>query len=145
MKAIIFDWIGTLYDREEGVLPWAYDVLMETEFKKYKIGLISIAYENEERMNEINKSGLTHFFDKIIIDDKKSEKQYLECISFLGSTPEETYIVDDRTIRGIAIGNKLGCKTIWIQRGQYATELPDEKTGEPTYKVEFIGEILGWL
>jgi len=60
-------------------------------------------------------------------------------------TPATTAIVDDRTVRGIQIGNQLGCRTYWIQTGEYAHEMPNEETGEPTARINSIEDLLELL
>lgn len=47
-----------------------------------------------------------------------------------------------RVVRGIKIGNKLGCITCWIQKGKYSHELPNKETGKPTYKINSVEELV---
>lgn len=60
----------------------------------------------------------------------------------MGVKPENTLVVDDRTVRGIQIGNHLGCQTAWIQSGQYSGETPNSETGEPTYRINSVEDLL---
>ena len=55
---------------------------------------------------------------------------------------ENTLVVDDRMDKGIQIANKLGCKTAWIRQGKYADIIPDEETGEPTYRINSLEDLL---
>lgn len=144
-SAIIFDWIGTLYERDKGPYPYSEAVLLALK-DKYKLGLISIASGGEEsRRREIEASGLSEFFDVVIIGANKTSDIFLRCMKMMGASPQSTAIVDDRTVRGIKIGNDLGCKTFWIQKGGYSHELPNEDTGEPTFKIDSIEDLLRYL
>ena len=64
IKAIIFDWAGTLYEKNKGLFPYSENVLQELK-PKYKLAVISKAVSNsvEERLNQIN--GIKHYFNFI--------------------------------------------------------------------------------
>lgn len=143
IKAVIFDWIGTLYDRDNGPFPDAHPTLGELEEKKIKMGLISLSHDLKKRMNEIHGSGLRGYFyaDSIIVDLEKDAQQYLALIHQMRVSNRETLVVDDRTIRGIKIGNELRCSTAWIPR-EYAHETPNEETGQPTHTISTVKDIL---
>jgi len=141
IEAIIFDWIGTLYERGKGLFFYSERVLKELK-PKYKLAVISktVSDNIETRLKQINE--IRHYFDIIIADTEKTAEQYIECIQKLKVKPKNTLVVDDRTNRGIQIGNRLGCQTAWIQEGEYAHETPNEETGEPTYRIKSIENLL---
>ncbi len=141
IKAIIFDWVGTLYEKNKGLFSYTKKVLQKLK-SKYKLAIISKAGSDsvEIRLKQINK--IKHYFDVIIVDRDKIKEQYLDCMKKLNVKPENTLVVDDRMLRGIIIGNKLGCKTAWIKRGKYSHEIPNEKTGEPAYKINSVEDLL---
>ena len=141
IKAIIFDWAGTLYEKNKGLFSYSEDVLQELK-PKYKLAVISKAVSNsvEERLKQIN--GVKHYFDFIIADVDKTPEHYIKCMKKLRVKPKNTLIVDDRTLRGIKIGNKLGCKTAWIQEGEYSNEIPNKETGNPYYTIKSIEDLL---
>ena len=144
IKGIIFDWIGTLYDRHMGVYPWTTNVLETLQTQGYKIGLISIASGgSQKRWGEIHESGLISYFgDYVIIDSTKNEEQFERLRNKMKISPEEIAVVDDRTVRGIQLGNSLGYNTFWIQKGEYSDAIPDEITGEPNYRIDTIEDLL---
>ena len=144
-KLVIFDWMGTLYERNKGPFPESRQVLHELGRKGYSLALISLSKDQTGRRREIDRSGLANSFDIIIIDKEKTEVQYMGCIKRACSNPAHTVIVDDRTVRGIQIGNKLGCKTYWIQNGEYAHELPNAVTGHPTRTIKSVSELPHYL
>jgi len=141
LESIIFDWVGTLYERSKGLFPYSERVLKELH-QKYKLAVISKAVSDnvETRLQQINE--IRHYFDVIIADIEKTAEQYIECVQKLKVKPENVLVVDDRTDRGIMIGNRLGCQTAWIQEGEYAHETPNEGTGEPTYRIKSIKDLL---
>ena len=145
IEGIIFDWIGTLYERNKGPFPFSEKVLRELK-KKYKLGLISLAkHDRDKREKEIKDSDLTKYFDFIMIDNTKHSYQYKLCMTQMKTTPENTAIVDDRVIRSIKTGNGLGCQTYWIQKGEYEKELPNKETGEPTFRINSVEDLLTLL
>ena len=144
IKAIIFDWAGTLYEKNKGLFPYSEKVLRELK-PKYKLAVISKAVSDnvETRLKQINK--ISKYFEVIIVDVDKTPEHYIRCMKKLNIKPENTLIVDDRTLRGIQIGNKLECKTAWIQEGEYANELPNRETGQPTKVIKSVKDLLTFL
>jgi FMN phosphatase YigB (HAD superfamily) len=133
IKGIIFDWVGTLYERGVGLLPYSRKVLKSLKQRDYKLGLVSLAKNGVgNRRRELENSGILPLFDSVIVETIKTKKQYLKCMKEMMISPRTTAIVDDRTVRGIKIGNELGCQTYWVRRGEYANEVPDHETGAPT-------------
>ncbi len=142
IKAVIFDWVGTLYQfGGHGLFPISEKVLQELK-KKYKLAVISrdVTSDIETRSRQINNVG--HYFDFIVVDKIKTPEQFTECMQRLGVKPEDTLVVDDRVDRGIQIANNLGCKTAWVQKGIFADIRPSNETGQPTYKINSVGDLL---
>lgn len=145
MRGIIFDWMGTLYEKGRGLFPFTERVLRELK-PRYKLGLVSIARDGiEVRKRQLQESGIIHLFDSVIVDTSKTDAHYLRCMEEMGITPADTAIVDDRTVRGISVGNRLGCTTFWIQVGEYGRELPNSETGEPAFKINSVEDLIGLL
>ncbi len=142
IEAIIFDWIGTLYQfGGKGLFPYSERVLQELR-SRYKLAAISKAVSNnvENRLRQMHEIG--HYFDFILADSDKTPEQFIECMQRLKVKPKNTLAVDDRADRGIQIANALGCKTAWIQQGKYADIVPTKETGEPTYKINSVEDLL---
>ncbi|MBS3066814.1 hypothetical protein J4205_03235 [Candidatus Pacearchaeota archaeon] len=66
VEGIIFDWVGTLYERDKDLFPESYEVIRKLS-EKYNLGLVSIAKKGAEnsRWREIELSGLTPYFKEI--------------------------------------------------------------------------------
>ncbi|MCU0660470.1 MAG: HAD hydrolase-like protein [Candidatus Pacebacteria bacterium] len=59
----------------------------------------------------------------------------------LAVRPEETIVVDDRMIRGIAWGNRKGTSTVWLKKGKFADETPTMETEKPQCIITDIREL----
>jgi len=143
IEAIIFDWVETLSDGSRSLYPYSTIVLGELRNRGYKLGLISLAgHGNSKREEDIETTGIKPYLDSIMIDNVKTPEMYLRCIKELNANPKTTAIVDDRMLRGIKIGNHLGCQTFWVMGKKYIHETPNEETGEPTYRINSIKDLL---
>ena len=140
MKAIIFDWTGTLYERGKSLFSFYERILKELK-PKYKLALISRSVKPDKRKKAIEKSGISHYFDFIEVVSAKTKEKFLYCMNKLGVNPEETIVVDDRMSRAIKPGNDLGCETVWIQKGDRSFDAPTKDTGEPNHKIDSIQEL----
>jgi FMN phosphatase YigB (HAD superfamily) len=146
MKLVIFDWGRTLYNPEvHGLFP---DTRVTLEYLKesgYNLAIVSLATAGhaqiEERLEIIKEENLQPLFHSIKFDISDKDAMYVDTVQELHVDPADTIIVDDRVVRGIAWGILHGCKTIWVQSGKFAGELPNEKTGYPDHTVTTIGEL----
>ncbi len=142
IKAIIFDWIGTLYRfGGKGLFPYSERVLRELH-KKYKLAVISKAVSEDTVRRARQIYTIEKYFGFTAIGENKTPEQFISCMRIMDVKPENTLVVDDRVDRGIQIGNALGCKTAWIRYGKYAHMIPNSRTGEPTYKINSIEHLL---
>jgi FMN phosphatase YigB (HAD superfamily) len=70
---------------------------------------------------------------------------YERCMQELGTEPRSTIIVDDKTVSGVEIGERLGCTTYWIHRGKSAHEPIDPLTREHIKSISSIEDLLQYL
>src|SRR3989344_9318755 len=155
IKAIIFDWGGTLVDdhtTEE--LPESEQVLDYCRGKGYRMAVASLTKHLERRKMQFASTPLNKFFEIMLADgivkgqeadlalDKK-DKMFDRIVQDFGLSREEILIVDDRVFRGIRYGNKHGHPTVWIKKGKYSNELPNAETGQPTYTIRELKELKG--
>ena len=148
-KLIIFDWGRTLYKPEtEKLFPDTVEVL-ESLSNKYTLAIVALATAGEEKIRErlkiIKENNLGQYFSSILFDIKDKDSMYVKTLKDLEVKPENVVIVDDRTIRGIKWGNKNGTATVWFQNGKFKDELPNEDTGEPTYTIHSLSDILKYM
>lgn len=144
IKAIIFDWGRTIYDTENHRLFPEVKSILEYLHTKYKLALVSLVKTGtiDERWQVIETNDLKKYFTSILFTETDKDTLYHETLAKLNLGRGEICIVDDRTIRGIAWGNKLGAMTIWLKKGKFANELPNEETGAPTYIIHELNELL---
>ena len=142
MEKVIFDWVGTLYQFDgKGLFPFSEEVLRRLS-QRYKLAVISKAVSGNVETRRQQIRDLEHYFEFIVADTEKTQEQFIECIQRLNVRPQETLVVDDRADRGIQIGNRLGCQTAWIRQGKYSDKMPDKETGEPTYRINSVEDLL---
>jgi len=146
IKTIIFDWGWTLYDPQtKTFFPEALKVVQALA-GKYKLAIVSLATKGQPQIQErnliIQETGIGKYFKFILFAESNKGKLYEKTLQELGVSAEEAAIVDDRTIRGIRWGNQHGCMTIWLERGKFSNELPNEETGEPTHTIKNLDELL---
>ncbi|MFA4937001.1 MAG: HAD family hydrolase [Patescibacteria group bacterium] len=148
IKAIIFDWGRTLFDSEtKKEFKESENVLAACKQRGYRLVLVSLvsALANatlEERKAQIETSPLRYFFESAIVTDKDKDISFDETVKWLGLPRQQILIVDDRTIRGIRYGNLHNHPTVWLQKGRFSEELPNSETGNPSFTIKSLAELL---
>lgn len=149
IKAIIFDWARTLYDRDQGgEFSKADDVLQYCQQKNYRLALVSLLTQKnspgatlEMRRIEIENSPLRKYFEIVRVTDTDKDALFEQVVKHFGLPYEDILVVDDRTVRGIKWANQKGCQSVWIKKGRFANELPSAETGQPTYTIHKLNEL----
>ena len=147
-KLIIFDWGRTLFDNDANALFPETKGLLAHLASKYTLAIVSIAKPEdiERREHVIDEHSLRPLLASIMfVGSNEKDAAYAKTLQQLGVAPQETVIVDDRVVRGIAWGNHHGATTIWLQKGKFADELPNETTGEPTHTIHELRELYAIL
>ena len=149
IRAVIFDYGRTLYDRDENRLfPDAVAVIRQLS-TRYRLAIVyfSPKEEEKERISVLEGHGILECFEDIQFTDEIGEKgeRCTEVLRKLGLGADEIAVVDDHIIRGVAWGNQVGATTIWFRLGKFANVLPDETTGQPDHIVHSLQELLGIL
>ncbi len=147
IKTIFFDWGGTLHDPQGDVLFPGVPELLRKLAERYTLVLISLAKSAapDARREKIKNSGIESYFKLILVGADDKDEMYEQALKDLAVSPEEVAVIDDRTIRGIAWGNRQGAMTIWIKRGKFASEGPTEETGQPVHRIDAVTEVAGIL
>ncbi len=146
-KLIIFDWGRTLYDNDANALFPETIRLLQYLAPKYTLAIVSLALDGdfERRQKIMREHDLERYFASILFTATDKDALYAKTLGQLGIAPQETVIVDDRMVRGIAWGNHHGTTTIWLQKGKFAEELPNETTGQPTHIIHNLAELYSIL
>lgn len=139
---IIYDWIGTLVTRDgrpyDDALP-----MIEALDEAYIQVAISKADDRDRRLQEMQSSPFRDYLRMMIAVQEKTLELFQEISGRYNLKPEKTWVVDDRTRRGIQTGNQLGFKTIWLTRsdGEYLHETPNRETGSPSHTISSLTEL----
>ncbi|MBI2476373.1 MAG: HAD family hydrolase [Candidatus Taylorbacteria bacterium] len=148
VKAIIFDWGRTLFDSEtKKEFSEAEKILALCKGRGYRlaVGSLTSIHSNatlEERKKQIEDFPLRKYFEIVAVTDTDKDKSFDEIVQKFNLPREEILIVDDRTVRGIQYGNLRNHPTVWLQKGKFANELPNEETKSPTFIIHSLEELL---
>lgn len=144
IKAVIFDFGRTLYDRDDNRFFPETPEALEKLASKYKLAIVSMAISGDpgERKRLLKEGDLEKYFSSTIFVREDKDSAYEKALLELGVKPEEVAIVDDRVKRGIKWGNGKGTMTIWLRNGKFRDELPDETTGVPIHIITNLSELL---
>lgn len=116
MKSIIWDFNGTVYNPETKQLYSGAKELLKKSSKKYQQVMVTAALINPVKRKElIRKMGIWNYFDQIDISFK-TPKLFLNLCDKLNCSSKDVYVIGDGYFKEIVTGNKLGMKTIWIDR-----------------------------
>lgn len=138
IKAIIFDYGRTLFDRENNKFFPETPEILNYLSKKYKLAIVSITTDRsppKERIKKLEEAGIINYFYPILFDPLNKDHLFQEALLKLNITPSELAIVDDRMFRGIKWGNKNGAMTVWLRAGKFSNETPNDETGKPSHTI----------
>ena len=148
LRAIVFDWGGTLYDIDRQCVfpqaPWVVACLAQHCVLHVVSGREPHAIA--ERVREIARSPLAPYFTSITVANTQivgsKDQAYALLLAHYGYSPASIAVVDDHVHRGIQWGNHHRATTIWIRQGQRRTVEPTEHTGQPSYTIDDLGALL---
>jgi len=126
----------------EKVYPYPYliETLRELQ-KNYKLILITKGTRDQQK-RKIGLLKINNFFDYIFIEEKVGkEKYFLEALKLLNIDSKKILIIGDRIDKEIKIANKLGMKTIRIDKGKYKNLKPLNENEIPKYTIENLKDI----
>jgi FMN phosphatase YigB (HAD superfamily) len=145
VKTVIFDWGRTLWDPDQGDFFLGAEELLNDLSARYQLILVSLASKGEEeiirRRQILADRGFEKYFAEIVFVPSEKDEAYASVFRKYNFIPNEVVIVDDRMIRGIAWGNRVGAHTVWFQNGKFKDELPDEETGNPTFIITDFADL----
>jgi len=134
MKAIIFDFLKTLWDKETGIYKGVNQLLEELS-KNYLLFLISKTKNKEQRIKEIGE--LKNFFKQIIIVENKTPEIFLKLIKQNKLEKKDVYVIGDNLVSEIKIAKLLKLKAVWIKKNT----INNMKNIKPDFIVTNILEI----
>lgn len=143
LKGVIFDWGRTIHKAEtDAFFPETKEVL-ERCSQKYRLAIASICATGDmtHRFELLEQAGLRRYFDFVLFDFRDKEVLIQDIINNWGIKNEEVAVIDDR-IKRLTWPIRNHCKTIWLKKGKYASEAPDEDAGQPDVIISSLEEIL---
>lgn len=125
-------------------LPRAVETLELLRRMGVRLGLITNGSAAGQRA-KVERFDLARHFDHILIEGefgcgKPDERVYLTTMEALGSQPEQTWSVGDRLEWDIAVPQRLGMYTVWVDVS--GAGLPAGATVRPDRIVRSIAELL---
>lgn len=145
-QAAIFDFGRTLFDPvKKELFPNTFEVLEFTKGKGLGVGLVSITLTDRvgERMEELDRLGLTPFFDEIeLVPRSQASKDFISIIRKLGVLPVNALVVGDNLKREIAAGNRIGAFTVWTKERLLADFKPQNELQVPKATINQIKELI---
>jgi len=112
----------------------------------YKLGLITNG-ATDLQWKKINGSNLRHYFSAIVISSeygfaKPDPHLFLEAMSLLKSTSENTIMVGDTLKTDIKGAKEAGIRSIWINRNNKNCDDPDLKPDYEINSLSLLKEVL---
>lgn len=142
-RAVIFDYTNTLHDPQTNKLyPEVIDILINLQQKGLRLAIVSRAPDLDERLKEFENLDLKKYFQVVDIVLRGEVKNLNNTVAKLGLKAQECIVVGDRVRSEIFEGNKIGCKTIWIRRGRFWDEMPENDLEKPDYTINSLDELL---
>lgn len=129
IKAVVFDFLGTLYDPDlDELFPQTVEVLDLLHQAGLRLCLVS-TQDGFDRQEELRSFGLEKFFEKVFVVPGKRLAHFQDCLDFFGLPACEVAVVGDHPFREIAFGKRLGCLTIWCRFRGSVLSLPVKAAG----------------
>lgn len=143
LKAVIFDYAGTIYNPVTGQLySQATNVLKVLTKKGIKLALVSRSFNLEERLEEFKHLNLRKYFQILEAVPGENKKEFTHLLKELNVKAEECLVVGDRVKSEILEGNKIGAKTVWVLQGEFLDESPESELEKPDYTINSLDELL---
>lgn len=140
-KIIIFDFNRTIYNPELfRLMPKAKFVLRTLLRRGFRLYLVSCG--GQSRKQTIEELKIKKYFYRIIISPRKNKKIFKQIIEESFANRRLSFVVGDRVKKEIRFGNKLNLKTIWLRKGEFASELARKNIERPTYIINSLADVL---
>lgn len=141
VEVVIFDWKRTLYDPESRTLiSGAREVLNTLGARGLTLQLVGKDPVGDMHA-EASRLGVAACFQAIhFVENTKTDDDIGRYID--PNNPRASIVVGDRVRSEIAVGNRLGAQTVWVERGKFASETPLTAEQVPNYIISDIIELI---
>ena len=138
-QLFVTDFNRTIFDPDRrSLIHGAVEVLQAVKAHGFVSVLLSQAVENRRKL--IAELGLEPYFDEIILTSTKTPAILAELATRHRAKPEHSFVLGDRAHGEIALGAAAGWRTIWLQAGRFADELPAANR-RPTHTIHSLAEV----
>lgn len=148
IKAVIFDYARTIVDMEvepPALFPGTEDILQKLKEQGLKLALVSRGKDSELRRKEFITLGLNKFFEIFEVVGPEGTKDFTSIIKKLEMEATDCLVVGDRVRSEILQGNLIGATTVWIQRGKFSNELPENQQQQPNFTIKSLSGLFSIL
>lgn len=133
---IIFDFNRTLYNPDTMTLMEGAMAMLRT-LKELGHSLYLVSKREAGRTKALEELEISEFFTDICFVDTKEAA--IEKI--IREAADTTYVIGDYLHNEIRIGNRLGARTIWFQRGKFAHLTPETRHDIPWRTVQTLDDV----
>lgn len=130
IEAVIFDFGRTLYDPVTlDLFPGSVQVLTDLRKRGIRLSLVTIAQDENVRLEELIRFGVDGFFSPIKVLGLRQAKDFSSIARELGTKPLNIGVVGDNLKREIPEGNRIGAYTWWTRQRLLNPQLQAPKSG----------------
>ena len=127
-------------------LPGVVSTLRQLREDKSVKMIVFTKGESIDQKNKMRRSGLSIFFDDIVITDEKTESEYLRLSEIYGCKPEEMVMIGNSFKSDISPALKVGMKAVYIPfHTTWALEQMEEYDHPNLSKVASFSQLPGLL
>ncbi|MFA7310170.1 MAG: HAD family hydrolase, partial [Candidatus Paceibacterota bacterium] len=138
-KAVIFDFIRTLYDPVTTTLYPGVRGMLEDLGSRQQ--LILYSRKDHSRSELLRSTGIEHHFKTAYFVEKKDAKSLKRILNENDLSPDRCIVVGDMVTSELAAANELGIDTVWFRQQSFAKVLDLSASFDPTHTVRTIEEL----
>ena len=135
-------------DRRDALVrpfPGAVDALATLKARGLLLALVTNGAASAQRA-KIERFDLARYFDFILVEGefgagKPEERVYRAAMEALGSSPDETWMVGDNLEWEVAVPQRLGLTTVWVDHARRG--LPPNPPARPHHVVHALADLPG--
>ena len=137
-NVIIFDFNRTLFEPKAGqLMPGAEAVLQDARDKGYVLVLLAAAKPSRDKV--LAGLGIGDYFVETHLVEAKQLHMLHGIARRHKANLAQSFVVGDRALGEVQLGHKAGWRTIWLQAGKLASELPDDYS--PDYTIISLSQV----
>lgn len=141
LRGVIFDFMRTLYNPEEGRLYYGVLEILD-QFLELNLKLGLVTYGSAGKKLLLEQLGLSTIFHWYQVVEVKTPYIFMTFVKKYGLDTKDVLVVGDLVTEEIAIGKDLGMKTVWVKQNPHSisnkTELVPDYTIDNIMLLEYV-------